>query len=51
MTDETLDQYTQTAQSLSPYRDSQLDTPSESDTNVIFSRPDRPSPIKHVIYV
>ena len=49
--DEALDQYTETAQSLSPYRDTQLDAPSESDNNVIYSRPDRPSPIQHVIYV
>jgi DNA-binding beta-propeller fold protein YncE len=51
VTDEALDQYTETAQSLSPYRDSQLDVPTETDTNVIFSRPDRPSPIQHVIYI
>jgi YVTN family beta-propeller protein len=38
LTDETLDAYTKSALSLSPYRDTQLD-------------PGQPSPIEHVIYI
>jgi DNA-binding beta-propeller fold protein YncE len=50
LTDESLDKYTETAMSLTPYRDAQLDAASAGDS-VIVSRPERPSPIQHVIYI
>ncbi len=50
LTDETLDEYTKQALSLTPYRDAQLDVASAGDS-VIVSRPGRPSPIQHVIYI
>ncbi len=51
LTDDTLDQYTKTAQSLSPYKDSDLDLNSLPGDSVIYSRPQRPSPIEHVVYI
>jgi YVTN family beta-propeller protein len=50
-TDEALDQYTRTAQRLSPYRDSSLDVQNLTGDSVIYSKPDKPSPIEHVIYI
>ncbi len=50
-TDEALDKYTQLAQSLSPYRDGDLDAQLLPTDSVIVSRPDKPSPIEHVIYI
>ncbi len=51
LTDESLDEYTKTTQNLSPYRDRQLDLRNLPDDSVIYSRPGRPSPIEHVIYI
>jgi YVTN family beta-propeller protein len=51
VTDDTLDQYTQTALSLQRYKDSDLDTQSLPDDSVIVSKPGKPSPIEHVIYI
>jgi DNA-binding beta-propeller fold protein YncE len=51
LTDESLEKYTRDALSLSPYRDSQLDATSLPGNSVIYSRPGRPSPIEHVIYI
>jgi len=51
LTDESLDQYTKTAESLSPYKDSALDVQSTPDDSVIVSRPGKHSPIEHVIYI
>ncbi|MGH9810001.1 MAG: bifunctional YncE family protein/alkaline phosphatase family protein, partial [Terriglobia bacterium] len=50
-TDETLAAYTKAAQGLSPYHDEQLDAQNLEGDSVIYSRPDRPSPIEHVIYI
>jgi len=49
--DAALGKYTQLAQSLSPYRDSELDLTLLPSDSVIISRPDKPSPIEHVIYI
>ena len=49
--DAALNKYTQLAQSLSPYRDSELDMTLLPSDSVIISRPDKPSPIEHVIYI
>jgi YVTN family beta-propeller protein len=51
LTDESLGEYTHLAQSLSPYRDSDLDMTLLPTDSVIVSRPDHPSPIQHVIYI
>ncbi len=48
---ESLDKYTQLAQSLSPYRDSDLTLTMLPTDSVIVPRPDKPSPIEHVIYI
>jgi YVTN family beta-propeller protein len=50
-TDDALENYTRLAQSLSPYRDSQLDVLNTADDNPIYSKPGRPSPIEHVVYI
>ena len=49
--DDTLDGYTKTAQSLSPYRDDDLDVQNLPDDSVIVTKPGKPSPIEHVIYI
>ncbi|SRR5579875_520065 len=46
-----LDAYTKTAQSLSPYSDDDLDAGSLPGNSVIVSKPGKPSPIEHVIYI
>ena len=51
LTDEALDKYTQTTRSLSPYRDSDLDLSNLTDESVVYSKPGKPSPIEHVIYI
>ena len=58
LTDEALDNYTRAALELSPYRDAYLDVAniqtglqSSPGESVIYSRPGRPSPIQHVIYI
>ena len=51
LTPESLDAYTRDALGLTPYRDTQLDPASLPGDSVIYSRPDRPSPIEHVIYI
>jgi len=51
LTDEALDRYTHLAQSLSPYRDSDLDIQRLPTDSVIISQPEKPSPIEHVIYI
>lgn len=50
LTDEALESYTKSAMSLMPYRDALLDAEANADS-VIVSRPDKPSPIQHVIYI
>jgi YVTN family beta-propeller protein len=49
--DEALDKYSELAQSLSPYRDSELDMALLPTDSVIVSQPNKPSPIEHVIYI
>lgn len=49
--DAALDKYSQLAQSLSPYRDSDLDMALLPTDSVIISQPGKPSPIEHVIYI
>jgi DNA-binding beta-propeller fold protein YncE len=51
LTDQTLEEDTRTVLSLSPYRDTQLDPANLSGDSVIYSRPGKPSPIQHVIYI
>jgi DNA-binding beta-propeller fold protein YncE len=51
LTDEALEKYTKTAQSLSPYRDSDLDVRNLAGDSVVYSKPGKPSPIEHVIYI
>jgi hypothetical protein len=51
LSQETLAQYTKSTLALSPYSDSKLDVEEIADDNVIYSKPGRPSPIEHVIYV
>jgi len=51
LTDEALTQYTKTTLALSPYRDEQLDVAEIAGDNVIYTKPGRPSPIEHVIYI
>jgi YVTN family beta-propeller protein len=51
LTAESLDEYSKTAQSLSRYKDSDLDIQSLPNGSVIVSRPGKPSPIEHVIYI
>jgi len=51
LTDEALAAYSKAAQELSPYRDTQLDAQNLEGDSVIYTRPNRPSPIEHVIYI
>jgi YVTN family beta-propeller protein len=51
LTDDALDQYSRTVASLSPYRDADLDAPNIAQDSVIWTRPGRPSPLEHVIYI
>ena len=51
LTAESLGQYTKSTLALSPYSDSKLDVADFADDNVIYSKPGRPSPIEHVIYI
>jgi YVTN family beta-propeller protein len=51
LTDDALDEYSKTALSLSPYKDSDLDAQSLPNDSVIVSRPGKHSPIEHVIYI
>ena len=46
-----LGRYTELAQTLSPYRDNTLDMTLLPTDSVVVSRPDKPSPIEHVIYI
>jgi YVTN family beta-propeller protein len=49
--DAALSKYTELAQRLSPYRDSELDMTLLPSDSVIISRPEKPSPIEHIIYI
>ncbi len=51
LSEEALEQYTKSTLALSPYNDSKLDVLETADDNVIYSKPGRPSPIEHVIYI
>jgi hypothetical protein len=51
LSEEALAQYTKSTLALSPYTDSKLDVQEIADDNVIYSKPGRPSPIEHVIYI
>jgi len=51
LTEEALAQYTKSTLALSPYNDSKLDVAEFADDNVIYTKPGRPSPIEHVIYI
>src|SRR5579862_428208 len=51
LTDEALVKYSATAQSLPRYKDEDLDLRSLPGDSVIVSRPGKPSPIEHVIYI
>ena len=51
LTGEALAQYTKSTLALSPYNDSKLDVAEMTEDNVIYSKPGRPSPIEHVIYI
>ncbi|HEY4362941.1 MAG TPA: bifunctional YncE family protein/alkaline phosphatase family protein [Bryobacteraceae bacterium] len=51
LTDESLTAYTQASLELTPYRDDQLDGANVPADSVIYTRPDHPSPIEHVIYI
>ncbi|HTB12300.1 MAG TPA: alkaline phosphatase family protein [Bryobacteraceae bacterium] len=51
LTEEALAQYTKSTVALSPYNDSKLDVAAFADDNVIYTKPGRPSPIEHVIYI
>ncbi|HLH41401.1 MAG TPA: bifunctional YncE family protein/alkaline phosphatase family protein [Bryobacteraceae bacterium] len=51
LTQESLDEYTRAAMELSPYRDSQLEAANVPPDSVIYSRPEKPSPIQHVVYI
>ena len=51
LTEEALTQYTRSTVALSPYNDSMLDVAQIADDNVIYTKPGRPSPIEHVIYI
>jgi YVTN family beta-propeller protein len=48
---EKLDEYSATVRHGARYSDSDLDTPAVPDDSVIYTRPGRPSPIEHVIYI
>jgi DNA-binding beta-propeller fold protein YncE len=50
-TDESLEAYTREALNLTPYSDAQLDAAYLPGESVLISRPGRPSPIEHVIYI
>src|SRR5215471_11179314 len=51
LTGESLDAYSREALALTPYRDAQLDVANLNGDSVIYSRPEKPSPIEHVIYI
>jgi YVTN family beta-propeller protein len=51
LTDEALAGYTRAAMGLSPYRDAQLDTENFPGDSVLYSKPGKPSPIEHVLYI
>jgi hypothetical protein len=51
LTDEALDKYSKAAQTLPRYRDSDLDLRSLPGDSVIYSKPEKRSPIEHVIYI
>lgn len=51
LTEDALARYTKFARALSPYDDSRLDVAEFADDNVIYTKPGRPSPIEHVIYI
>jgi YVTN family beta-propeller protein len=51
LTNESLDAYSREALALTPYRDAQLDVANFNGDSVIYSRPEKPSPIEHVIYI
>ncbi len=48
---EKLDEYTETVRKGARYTDADLDTPSVPADSVIYTQPNRPSPIEHVIYI
>jgi DNA-binding beta-propeller fold protein YncE len=50
LSEEAMAEATRTAMSLSPYRDPLLDAAAQPDS-VVVSKPGKPSPIQHVIYV
>ncbi len=51
LTDAAIDEYTNTTRSLAHYKDSDLDNGGVPADSVINSKPGKPSPIEHVIYV
>ena len=51
LTDQALEEYTRAVLELTPYRDSKLDVEFYAGDNVIYSKPGKPSPIQHVIYI
>jgi phospholipase C len=51
VTDEALAGYTRAGMGLSPYRDALLDQENLPGDSVLYSKPGKPSPIEHVIYV
>jgi len=51
LTDESIEQYTRMTQSLSPYRDEDLDTGYMASQSPLYATPQKPSPIQHVIYI
>ncbi len=51
LTGDALDQYTKTAREMQRYKDADLDTQMLPDDSVIVSKPGKPSPIEHVIYI
>jgi YVTN family beta-propeller protein len=51
LTDDSLDEASRQVYSLSPYKDSMLDAAATMPDSVAVSKPGKPSPIQHVIYV
>jgi hypothetical protein len=51
LSDDKLDEYSATVRRGARYSDTDLDTPDVPADSVIYSRPGRPSPIEHVIYI
>ncbi|MGD1090777.1 MAG: alkaline phosphatase family protein [Bryobacteraceae bacterium] len=51
LSDEAIDEHTKMTRSLMRYKDSDLDVSSLPNDSVIYSKPGRPSPIEHVIYI